>query len=117
MEPESFEVLTRPAFRFPRLELSSFALDAQSVQAPPDVAIEVVESLRGVPSAEVVAPSPNDRVDVGDELADIRVTAPSRGLLSHALPDPLHGALRRPAMQEVQASPLVLPDPSAQLLV
>jgi hypothetical protein len=39
----------------------------------PDVGVELDEALRGVTGAEVVAPSPEDRVEIDDDIAQVRV--------------------------------------------
>src|SRR5581483_7149186 len=80
------------------------------------VAIDLVEASRGVPGAEVRAPSTQDRVEVTDHHAQIRVAPSPRRHVSHPLPDPLHRALRRLTMQEVHALALALPDHAAQAL-
>ena len=44
------------------------------------------------------------------------MASPPRRHFAHALPDPLHGALRRLTMQEVHALALALPDLAAHAL-
>src|SRR5436190_1981795 len=117
MEPEGFEVLARPANHLSRLEVATFAFDQETAQTIDHVRVEVVELLVGVPGAEVLAPTPDDRIEIGDHLADVRVASPPRGLLPHALPNALHRALRRPAMKEVELLLLSFPYPSAHSLV
>ena len=46
----------------------------------------------------------------------IRVTSPPRRQLLHALPHPLHAALRRPSLEEVHPAAFPLPDPTAHAL-
>src|SRR5262245_53760355 len=78
------------------------ALHEEAVEAVFDVAVESVESLGGVAGAEVVRPAAQDRVEVTDEHAHILDPVPvATGQLLHALPDPLHAALRRPSLEEV----------------
>src|ERR1019366_6658677 len=62
-------------------------------------------------------PPAKHRVDLGDDLTEIRVASALRGQLLHALPDPLHRALRGTPGQELQPLGALLPDPSAQTLV
>src|SRR5580698_8190197 len=71
MKTDVLEVFARPARRFACLELPALALDAKGSQPPVDVAIELVEARRGVARAEVVSPSPQHGVQVGDHLAEI----------------------------------------------
>ena len=58
VKAEVVEVVTGPAFGFSGAEVPALALDAQSMQPPPHVAVELDEAARGVPGAEVVAPAP-----------------------------------------------------------
>ena len=117
MEPELVEVVARPALPLARPEVTSLALHAQTSETSPHVRVELVEALRGVPRAEVVPPPAQERVQVADDVAEIRVTSRPRGQLLHTLPDALHRARRRPALEEVEALALLLQELAAQPLV
>ena len=71
----------------------------------------------GVPGAEVVAPAAQHGVQVADQHPHVLHPVPvAAGQLLHALPHPLHAALRRPALEEVDALARPLPDRSAHAL-
>src|SRR4051812_20824968 len=73
MKAEIPEVLARPALRLTRLQAPSRALHAKAEKSSPDVFVELVEALSGVPGAEVVPPTPEYGVQVSNDVADIRV--------------------------------------------
>src|SRR6266513_1364521 len=67
--------------------------------------------------APLAPPAPQHEVQITDDRADIRVASRPGGQLLHALPNPLHRAPTRPAVQEVQTLMVSLPQPTAQTLV
>src|SRR6266508_3476781 len=112
------EERTCPPSGFARAELPPLALHHEAVEPLPHVRVQSVELVRGVPGAEVVAPAAQDRVQVADQHPHIlHPVAITSGHLLHALPCPLHAARRGPALEEVDAMALPLPDRSAHALV
>src|SRR6185436_15762387 len=91
-------------------------LDAKSAQPPVDVLIDVRELVRRVARAEVVAPSTQHQIDFRDHFANVIMTPRFRSRLFHPLPHSLHAALRRAALEKVDALALLLPDRNAQPL-
>src|SRR6266853_1640592 len=117
MKSEVLEVLACPALGLPRSQVTPLALHAQGPQPAYHVGVQRTELTSGIPRAEVVPPTPQHGIKVADDFADIRVASRPRGQRLHALPDPLHRAPTRPALQEVQALMLPLPQPTAHALV
>jgi hypothetical protein len=58
VKAEIVEVVTGPAPGLAGVEVSTLALHTQGTEPSPDVAVELVEALSGIPGAEVVAPTP-----------------------------------------------------------
>src|SRR5438045_4063139 len=116
MEPEVVEVVARPRRCFTRLEVPALALYAQRAQASPDVRVQRVEAPIGVSRREVVAPPAQDRVEIGDDVAEVRVTPARRGQLLHARTYAFHRADGRLALEEVHPSVILLPDRTAHAL-
>src|SRR4051812_25258110 len=117
MEAEVVEEVARPLRRLARRQLTPRALDAQAAEPLVDVRVDLLEVASGVPGAEVSPPSTEDRVEVCDHLAEIRVASPSWRHAPHLFSHPLHRAPTRPAMQEVHSLSRALPDLAAQALV
>ena len=117
VKSEVVEVFAAPALHLARPEVTTFTLHAKRNEPPPHVRVELVEAFRGVPRAEVLSPSAKDWVQVGDDVADVLVTPCPGSELLHALPDSLHRAPRWPALEEVEALPLLLEQLAAQSLV
>ena len=93
------------------------AITRSAIKPPPHVRVELVEAFCSIPRAEVLTPSSKDWVQVGDDVADVLVTPRPGSELLHALPDSLHRAPRWPALEEVEALPLLLEQLAAQSLV
>src|SRR4029077_11257406 len=108
------EVVARPSFDLAGPQVSTFAFNTQGSKTLPDVAVDVEELVRRIARAEVVPPSAQHRIDMGDHLANVIMTPCSWSQLLHALPDSLHAALRWPSLEEVHAPALLLPDWSTQ---
>lgn len=67
------EVLAVPSRGLARAQLTTLSLHPQRPESPPHVGVGLlVETLRRVPRAEVVAPSDQHLVEVGDHRAEIR---------------------------------------------
>src|SRR5436190_21671660 len=118
MQSEGFEVVAGPAVDLARPQVPTLALHHEAAKSVHDVAIQPVELACGIPGAEVVTPAAQDRVQLADQ--DPRVLHPvpvASSALLHALLHALHAALRRPPLEEVDATALPLPDEPAHALV
>lgn len=111
METEGVKEGGRPTSRVTGPKLTTLTLHLQTLQSPCDVSIDVPEFDRSVPGAEVRAPAAQHGIEVRDDVAHVPVTRVMRRECLHALSNPLHGALRRPPLEEVH--PVVLPRPDA----
>src|SRR5437867_11122773 len=81
------------------------------MEPPPHVGIDLVELRCRVSSAEVLTPSAQNRVQVPDDHPDVLHPHPfGAGQAPHFLSYPLHAACRWPALEEVDAFALLLPD-------
>src|SRR5262249_54532302 len=98
VEAEVLEVVARPAAGFAGPQVPSLALHTQRAESRHDVVVDLDKLLRCIPGAEVAAPSAEDGVQVGDDIAEVRVASTVRRQLLHTPPDALHRALRRPAL-------------------
>src|SRR3954468_21998307 len=115
VEPVLVEEVARPTLGFACAEVAPLALHQEAMESLPHVGVDLVELGGGVPGAEVIAPTAQHRVHVADQHPHVLDPVPaSAGHLLHALSYPLHAARRRPALEEVDASPLLLPDWPAQ---
>jgi hypothetical protein len=65
MQSEVVEVVFVPALRLARPEVTTLALRTKRLESSPHVRIELIETLGGIPGSEVLAPAPEDRVQVG----------------------------------------------------
>src|SRR5512138_244578 len=98
-------------------KVASFALHEEVVKASPDVSVDLDEFGGRVPGAKVVAPAVQHGVEVFDDQLDVTHPGPvPSGQLLHALPHPLHAAMRRPALEEVDTLACLLPDRTAHPL-
>src|SRR5436309_7060892 len=105
------EEVTCPSDRFTRTKVAPLAFYHEAKEASPHVLVHPVELSCGIPGAEVVAPAAEDRVQFADQDPHILHPVPvASGSFLHALPHPLHAALRRPALEEVDTLVLPLPD-------
>jgi histidinol-phosphate/aromatic aminotransferase/cobyric acid decarboxylase-like protein len=80
------EVVPRPALHLTSTQVPPLAPHSQRSKTTPDVLVGLVEAPRRVPRAEVVAPASQQRIEVVDHLAEVRVASPSRRQLPHLLP-------------------------------
>src|SRR5438093_2708478 len=118
MEYEVVEQRARPAFGFARAEMPPLALHHEAVEPLPHVRVHPVELARSIPRAEVVAPAAQDRVQFADQDPHILYAVPiASGAFLHTLPHSLHAALSGPALEEVDAMALLLPDHPTHPLV
>src|SRR2546425_1097873 len=118
MQPEGFEVLACPTFDLARSQVPPLACPHEAAEPVHDVAIHPVELACGIAGAEVVAPAAQDRVQVTDDYSHVLHAIPvASSALLHALLHTLHAALRRPALEEVDATALLLPDEPAHAFV
>src|SRR5712692_7512774 len=117
IEPVALEEVARPEPGLTGAQVPAFAPDEKGAEPGPDVSVDLVELASGVPGAEVVAPTAQQRVQVADDDPDVLHTvAIAAGQLLHALPDALHAARRGPALEEIAPLALSLPDLSAHAL-
>src|SRR5262249_10357524 len=111
------EEVVRPSLDFTRAKVPTLALHEEVGEPTLHVVVDLVELLRGVAGAEVVAPASQDRVQLADQHPHILDPVPAPpGLLLHALPPPIHAALGGPALEKVQALALLPPDRPAHTL-
>ena len=108
MQSEVMEVVTTPALGLARTEMSSLAMHTHCHETSPHVRVELIETPGGIAAAKVLTPAPQDRIEFGDDIAEVRMTPRLRGQLLHSLPDTPHRALRRPPLQEVEPFALFL---------
>src|SRR5690349_5838976 len=94
VQAEVLEVLARPGVDLLRAKVPALPLYAEGSKPSHDVAVDLDEVLRGVPGAEVATPSAQQRVEIGDDVAKVRVASRPRGELFHALPNALQRAPR-----------------------
>ena len=90
------------------------ALTQQAPQSHHDVLIQLVELARRIARPKVRLPTADHRVHVGNNDANIGVTAASRGQLPDTGPHLRHSTPRRPPLEIEDASPRPLPDSTAQ---
>src|SRR5690606_23017756 len=86
IEPEVVEEVARPFNRFTCPHVPPLSLHHEAHETSLDVAVHPVELLRRVLRAEVIAPSPKDRVHVVNQDANVLHAVPaSTGQHLHAL--------------------------------
>src|SRR5262249_12169901 len=118
VEPVAFdEEIVRPSSSLARALVATLPLHEEALEPPSHVAVDLLELVRRVAGAEVVAPAAQHRVQAADQHPHVLhpVPAPS-GQLLHALPHPLHAAQRGPSLEEVHALPRPHPDRPAHAL-
>src|SRR5678815_2113399 len=92
-------------------------MNTHAPESPFDIPVDRAERVRSISSAEVLTPSTQHGIELGDYHARIFVTALLRGHVLHALSDPLHALRRRLALQEVNAPSRAFPNRPGELLL
>src|ERR1044071_1154287 len=114
VQSKGVEEIAIPLLTVTRAKVAALALDHQAMEAPPRIGVDLDEFPGRVPGPEVVAPAAEHGIEIGDDDSHILHPGPvPAGQLLHALSDPLHAAKRRPALEEVNALALLLPDRTA----
>jgi len=93
MEPQTDEKVLCPCGGFARPEMSTFALNHESLQPPPDVRIHLIKLVRLIARAIVVTPSAQNRIQIPDKDSDVFHPIPSP---ISQLPNPAAHPLQRP---------------------
>src|SRR5688572_28354754 len=91
-------------------------LEAKPPKSVHDIAIELRETDRRVTCAKVLGPAAEHRIDRRDDTAKVLVAPRPRRQPPHTHTHPRHRPLRRPPLQEIDASPRPFPDRPAQAL-
>jgi hypothetical protein len=110
METEGLKESTGPLGGLTGAKLATVALDEQTLQAPVRIVIDLPKLDGGVPGAEVRAPAPEHRVHLRDSVAQVPMTPGAGREPLHPLSNPLHRALRGPALEVVHPLVSLLPD-------
>src|SRR5712692_1574582 len=117
VQPEGVEEIAGPLLYFTRVQIAALALRHEAAEPPARVGVDLDEFLGRVPGAEVVAPAAEHGVEIGDDDSHVLHPGPvPAGQLLHALSDPLHAAMGRPALEEVDTLACLLPDRTAHPL-
>ena len=104
MEPKAPEEFGCPPGGLPGLEVSAFALLEEAAQPSPDMGVQLVELLGGIPGTEVVAPPAQQGVQFSDQDPDIlHPIAVTTDQLLHACSHLLQRLPRWPALEVVAA--------------
>src|SRR5215207_4296432 len=94
--------------------MTPFPLRHEAVEVSPDVRVDLIEPLRSVAGAEVVAPTAKHRIQTVDDDSHVfHSEMLSAGHLLHALPHALDARHGWFALEEVDAPALLLPDRTA----
>src|SRR3989304_888714 len=111
MQPMAPEEVAVPVRRLACTQVATLALLHEAHEPAPHVRVELVELLRGVPGAEVVAPAAQHQVQVGDDDSHVlHSVSVATGHLLHARAHPLHVACRRTTLEEEDPTTFPLPD-------
>src|SRR6266496_3569190 len=117
MQPEGLEEIASPLLGVTRAEVATLTLHHEAMESPPRIGVDLYEFLGRVPGAEIVAPAAEHGVEIGEDDPHVLYPGPvPSGQLLHALSDPLHAAMGRPALEEVDTLALLLPDRTAHPL-
>src|SRR6185436_1823514 len=73
VQSEGIEVLRRPSTNLARFQVAPLALDSQALEPPRHVPVDLVELVRRVAGAEVLAPATEHGVELADHIARVRV--------------------------------------------